>query len=450
MKYTVSKLNEEIKEKLERFDEFKSICVEGEISNFTVRGPHIYFEIKDTTSLIPCVFFNYSRILKSINEFKIGDKVDIYGSITVYKNQCRVQFLTSYIKHQNTMGDKMMALEKLKEELKNKGYFDKERKRKIPKHINKLGVVTSKDGAAIADILKTKEIRNKNVDIYLFDAKVQGELAPFEIAKGIEKLNEIDEIQVIIVGRGGGSYEDLYCFNDRLVLDAIYNSKKPIVSAVGHETDILLSDLVADLSASTPTQSIEKIIFDRNVIDYDLKDDKRYLKNKVNEYLEYNKNRINDVYNNYYIKNMSTIIKNEIKKLDNNKLKLVNHIIPVITENKFLLKEYKNKILENFKYNITENNKTLKNIKLNLKSILNNKIKNERNIVEKSMISLNSYSHNKILERGYTISTNENGDIIKSIKEIKKGENIKNIYIDGYLISNVIKKSSKRGKNEKK
>lgn len=450
MKYTVSKLNEEIKEKLEKYEEFKSICVEGEISSFVVRGPHIYFEIKDNTSLIPCVFFNYNKVLRSILEFKIGDKVDIYGSITVYKNQCRVQFLTSYIKHQNTIGDKMLALEKLKEELKNKGYFDKERKKKIPRHISKLGVVTSKDGAAIADILKTKNLRNKNVDIYLYDAKVQGELAPFEIAKGIEKLNEIEEIQVIIVGRGGGSYEDLYCFNDRLVLETIYNSKKPIVSAVGHETDVLLSDLVADLSASTPTQSIEKIIFDRNVIDIEIHDKKRYISNKVNEYIISNKNKVNEIYNNYYIKNMDVIIKSENKKLENNKLKLANLIMPIISENKYLLKEYKSKVLDNFNIYINENINKLNDNKFKLNLIVDNKIKIEKNIVEKNMLILSSYSHDKILERGYTININENGHIVKSIKEVKKGDNIKTMYIDGYTISNIVKKSIKRGRNEKK
>jgi len=250
---TVSQLTQAIKRTLELA--FDSVCVEGEISNFKLHSSgHRYFNLKDSTAVINCVMWA-NRHLNL--ELKDGMKVVITGRVTVFAPQGKYQIEVEEIKAAG-LGDLYLAFEALKEKLSKLGYFEQARKKPLPKLPLHIGIATSPTGAVIRDMRTTIERRFPKCTIYFRPTLVQGEVAAEDIAKAIKEL-EATPAEVIIIGRGGGSIEDLWCFNTETVANAIYNCSKPIISAVGHETDYTISDFVADCRAATPTAAAELV-----------------------------------------------------------------------------------------------------------------------------------------------------------------------------------------------
>jgi len=255
---TVSTLNEQIKGILETT--FSSVYVEGEISNLTYHNSgHIYFSIKDNKSTISCVMFKgNAQYLKF--RLEVGAKIIISGNITVYTPRGNYQLLCQKVEPSG-VGALALAYEQLKTKLQIKGYFDKAIKKTLPLHPKTIYVVTSNTGAAIEDMKKILSLRYPLAKMILLPTLVQGDSAKEDIAQNIKKvdllaINELDS-SLLIVGRGGGSIEDLWAFNEEIVSDAIYNASIPIISAVGHENDFVISDFVADVRASTPSNAIE-------------------------------------------------------------------------------------------------------------------------------------------------------------------------------------------------
>ncbi len=256
---TVTQLNNRVKTLL-KHGSVNDIWVSGEISGLKKNSSgHYYFTLKDEKSSISAVIFANSRFNMSF-EPKEGDKVDAFGSVDVYAPSGRYQFIISAMRHSG-VGDLYMRFEALKAKLKAEGLFDESRKRPIPKYPRRIGVVTSQTGAVIHDIITTSSSRFP-ADIYLAPAQVQGEGAAKTIVAGIELLDRFG-VDVIIVGRGGGSLEDLWPFNEEPVARAIAACRTPVVSAVGHETDFTIADFVADLRAPTPTGAATLILRDR-------------------------------------------------------------------------------------------------------------------------------------------------------------------------------------------
>lgn len=255
--FKVSQLNRQIREILE--SSFHEIWVEGEISGLKKSSlGHIYFDLKDENSLISCVFFKWA-VSKCKFDIENGLLVKVRADVTIYDKQSKYQL---QIKELISLkfGPLQAAFEKLKEKLKNEGLFEQSRKRKIPAFPSKIAVVTSATGAAIRDILSILKRRCPNVSIILYPVKVQGEGAALEIASAIKELNEnFSDIEVMLVGRGGGSIEDLWAFNEEIVAIAIAASQIPIISCVGHETDFTIADFVADLRAPTPSAAAELV-----------------------------------------------------------------------------------------------------------------------------------------------------------------------------------------------
>lgn len=255
--YKVSELTSQVKIILE--DSFRSIYVEGEISNFkSPLSGHIYFTLKDDRSELKCVFF------KSSNEnvkfdIKNGMHVICCGKISVYEKQGSYQLYVSKMEPKG-IGALQLAFEQLKERLFKEGLFDESHKKPIPILPERIGIVTSSTGAAIRDMLNVLKRRFSNVEVIINPVKVQGEGAKEEIASAIEDFNKLKNVDVMIVGRGGGSLEDLWAFNEEIVARAIYNSKIPVISAVGHEIDWTISDFVADKRAATPSVAAEFVI----------------------------------------------------------------------------------------------------------------------------------------------------------------------------------------------
>lgn len=255
--YKVSDLNVKVKRYLEGNYEFKNMIVEGELSGITYyKSGHLYFQLKDENSQVKCAAFSYQR--RGIpNDLQEGEKVRIFADVGFYENRGDFQLLVKGIEKQDGLGKLYAELEKLKKRMAEEGYFSLEHKRALQKYPKAIGVVTAITGAAVHDIIKTIRKRDPRITIYIYSAKVQGLGAEQEIVAGIETLNQILEIDFIIAGRGGGSIEDLWAFNKEEVAMAFYHSQKPIISAVGHEVDILLSDFTADVRAATPTQAVE-------------------------------------------------------------------------------------------------------------------------------------------------------------------------------------------------
>ncbi len=244
---TISELTDRLKGVIE--SKFSFVFIVGEVSNYKRnQSGHHYFSLKDSGAQISCAIWSNNRIDTKIND---GMKVIASGYLSVYPPQGKYQIIIHTIKPAG-IGDLYQKFEELKQKLSNLGYFDNERKRKIPEVCLKVGVSTSPTGAAIRDITSTIHSRLPAVEIFFRPTMVQGEGSEYDIARAIEELNKYD-LDVIIIGRGGGSIEDLWSYNTEVVANAILNSRIPVISAVGHETDFTIADFVADMRAPTPT-----------------------------------------------------------------------------------------------------------------------------------------------------------------------------------------------------
>ncbi len=258
--YTVAQVNSYIKNMFTQDYMLQSISVKGEVSNCKYHtSGHIYFTLKDLSGTIACVMFAGSR---SGLAFRLaeGQQVVVTGRIDVYERDGKYQLYAQKITRQG-IGDLYVRYEQLKRELEERGMFAAEYKRSIPKYIKTLGVVTAQTGAAVRDIINIAHRRNPYVQIILYPAIVQGEAAAPSIINGLNALEALG-VDVIIAGRGGGSIEDLWAFNEESVAEAIFECKVPVISAVGHETDTTIADFVADLRAPTPSAAAELAVYD--------------------------------------------------------------------------------------------------------------------------------------------------------------------------------------------
>ena len=257
---SVSALNEQIKTVLE--STFERIFVEGELSRITFHNSgHIYFTLKDKDSAVSCVMFrgNASKLRFRLEE---GMKVVIDGAVTLYKPRGSYQINCFSIEPAG-QGALALAYEQLKQKLSSQGYFSPERKKELPKFPSRIALITSATGAALQDMLRVANSRYRLIEIDVYDVLVQGDSAAFAIANTI-KITDSKNYDIIVIGRGGGSIEDLWAFNEEIVADALFHAKTPIVSAVGHEIDWVISDFVADLRAPTPSAAMEMILPDTN------------------------------------------------------------------------------------------------------------------------------------------------------------------------------------------
>lgn len=274
---TVTVLNEYITTLLDSDPMLQGVWVKGEISGFRLyqQSGHMYFTLKDGDSAISCVMFR-SRAQRLNFMPEDGMEVLLLGSISVFAKQGKYQLYAETIQPFGA-GALFQYLEKLKKQLEARGYFALENKKPIPAAARRVGVVTSQDGAALRDILKVLKQRQPGTEVVIVHSSVQGMDAPRELVAGLKSLNEYGEVDLIIIGRGGGSLEDLMAFNSEEVVQAIYESKIPIISAVGHEVDISLADLAADMRAATPTQAAQFAVPDSAIMQRELENLKRKL-----------------------------------------------------------------------------------------------------------------------------------------------------------------------------
>ena len=296
---TVTQLNKRIKDILENEVILEHITVMGEISSFSVTRGIAYFNIKDDDSLLSCVMFGCSQT------FSIGDKVQVTVNINYYVKGGKLTLSATKIEIMG-QGELYQQYLLLKQRLEIEGLFDSNLKKPIPRFVKRIGVITSKTGAVLQDIINVTSRRNPTVDLVLYDTQVQGVVAVDQIVEAINFFSNYDLVDVIVVARGGGSLEDLQPFNDEAVARACFECNKPIVSAVGHETDFTIIDFVADLRAPTPSAAAELLAFDY----YDTCD-------ALNGYMEHFNRQIERIYNEYamMIANYVATFQDEVKEL---------------------------------------------------------------------------------------------------------------------------------------
>ena len=390
--YTVTQINSEIKSILE--DSYPQVWLCGEISSFKkYSSGHIYFNLKDEQSQISAVMFaGYNQKLKFIP--KDGMQVVAFGRITTYLQRGSYQIQVFFMKEAG-VGTLQEKFEKLKNKLLQEGLFDENHKKQIPYLVNKIGVVTSKDGAALHDILSVLNRRYSNVEVLIYPVRVQGESAKYEIENAIKYLNKNHkELDVLLVGRGGGSLEDLWAFNEEIVARAIYNSQIPVISCVGHEVDFTIADFVADLRAATPSVAAEIVAKNKADLEEKINIFKTTLINKIENLINVYEEKINYFKTCRALSKPYLIYEDKIQYVDDLKEKLNLYIKNII--------EIKNHNLQ------------LKIQKLDLLSPL------------------------KILQRGYSVCFDKQGKIIKTKKQVNVEDIIDIKLSDGKIKTKVV------------
>ncbi len=373
---SVSTLNTVVRNTLE--EKLSDIWVMGEISNFHHHpsSGHMYFTLKDSESEIRCTMFRINNLYLQYDPTN-GLEVRIFGSVSYYEKRGQIQIKVSKMEPLGT-GNLYEKYELLKKTLFEEGLFDSQKKQKIPPYPRMVGVITSGSSAAYQDIINVLNRRFPNIDILLYSAKVQGSEASQDIVEGIKLLNENSNVDIIIVGRGGGSIEDLWPFNEEVVARAIYASKIPIISAVGHETDYTIADFVSDLRAPTPSAAAELAVPILNDLVLNLSNTRKRLLLSIENKIQQGWICIDQLDKRISTNHPSVKIKNNIQILE----KMCNRYINSI----------------GIKYN-----DWIKNV----------------NYLNRQLCSLGP---NQVLERGYSISSTIKGEIIRSANQINVGD----------------------------
>lgn len=395
--FEVWELNKYIKRLLEDNRHLKYIWIKGELSNFKKHSSgHLYFSLSDPQGSIKCIMFRNNADNLGF-EPQNGQQVLVFGSVSVYLREGNYQI---YVEDMEPLGigAAQIYLEKLKKKLAAEGLFDWQRKRKMIKYPQKIGVVTSISGAALSDILSVIERRYPLLEVYIYSAFVQGETAVKTLQAGIEKLNQIPNLNGIIIARGGGSSEDLSVFNDEQLAWTIYRSRVPIISAVGHETDFTIADYVSDLRAPTPSAAAELICPDKRELVNELNSFQKRLINSYFSQIKLKKERLNSLFS-----SKLTVI--PINKVREEQQRVDFAVFRLIQNYKQMIIKFKTKLITYEQF-------------------------------------LNKTDPRSILEKGtYCIVTNSSGQILGSTVQFKPGEQFRLVLRDGIVwgkVSSVI------------
>ncbi len=416
---TVTAITRYLKHKFEIDDNLKTVYLKGEISNFKAHTTgHLYFSLKDETSKINAIMFR-NNAQNLTFEPKEGMKVTVTGSIRIYEASGGYQIYVTKME-EDGLGNLYLEFLKRKEQLEKEGLFDPKYKKPIPKYPKKIGIVTAKTGAAIRDILSTIERRYPLCETYLFPALVQGENAAIDIKNKIEQASTYD-FDLLIVGRGGGSFEDLNAFNDEGVARAIFASEIPIISAVGHEIDFTIADFVADLRAPTPTGAAEMAVpnlldIKGNLAQYTIRS-----KEAIQKKLKILKLKLEKCKDSFLVKNPELLFQNQRQTLDLNQEKCFRLIQDKLQNMRNILARYQ------------------MNYIINNPQVLYEKQRKQWLTLTEKLELVNPLS---ILKKGYSLTYKED-TILKSIKNVKKDDLITIKLTDGSIKCTVKEKLKK-------
>ena len=435
--YSISELNDEVASTLT--EAFGVILVEGEISNLMRSAAgHVYFSLKDESASVRCAMF---RMQNQSLDFDLRDGMQILAraKVGLYKQRGEFQLIVEYAEESGE-GLLRQRFELLKQTLQKEGLFDELHKKPLPKMPKTIGLVTSPKGAAVQDIIKTIKRRYPIVRVIVYPTLVQGNEATKKIASAIDIANQRDECDVIIIARGGGSLEDLWCFNEELVARSIFHSKIPIISGIGHETDFTITDLVADLRAATPTAAAEialpttsEIVDRLNRYIFDITQLTDY---KVNHF----RHQLKSASLRMQASHPQSKLQFNMQKLDliNEKMQKLPMIQVRDLKNIFKI-SFSKLLASNPKINIEAERQNLEMKNMALSNAIIGLIESKRNRFSVMTAQLEGASPLQSLSRGYALVTNEDGRNIKSVKKIKTGASVKTKLSDGSFISRVEK-----------
>lgn len=392
---TVSELNQYIADLLDGDIFLRDFWLKGEISGFKLyqQSGHLYFTLKDADSSISAVMFR-SRARRLEFKPENGMEVLVRGSVSVFAPQGRYQLYVEEMEPYG-VGGVYLFLEQLKEKLQQNGYFDVEKKKPLPAYARRIGVVTSQDGAALRDILRVLRQRHRGVDVVLVHSAVQGAEAPEQIARGIKLLNLYGQVDLIIVGRGGGSFEDLMPFNSEEVVRAIYESELPVISAVGHEVDWTLADLAADVRAATPTQAAQLAVAD----------------------LEH--------------------LSQECNQLQQRLIRIMQRRLQ--QESEILDRLMMNRAWQKPRQMVQQYQQYCQELRVQMQKAMENRVNQSRQRLAMAVSGLERLSPLKVMQRGYAVVHNQAG-IIKSVENVQPGDCLSITLLDGELCTQVKQK----------
>ena len=388
--FTVTEINNYIKSLVDNEPQLRNVQIVGEISNFK-RYPsgHCYFTLKDSGAVLKCVMFRGKAMSMKFDP-QNGDTVLAIGRITVYERDGVYQLYTDMLLQQG-VGDLMVAYEKLKAKLEAEGLFSSERKQAIPMNPKTVGIITSPVGASVRDVITVSRRRNRGIKLLLYPVKVQGEGASTEIARAINFFNKHNLADVLIVGRGGGSIEELWAFNEEQTVRAVASSAIPVISAVGHETDFTLCDFAADVRAATPSQAAELAVADAEGYILQVENLQRRLKHFMQARLEQEEYRLDRASNSWTLKDPERLFADGALRTDAAYNKL-------LTKMDSLLKECAHKF-------------------------------------ELQAARLDNLSPLSVLARGYSVTQTEDFKVVTSTQQVRWGEELVTTVADGKIVS---------------
>ena len=420
--YSITALNRAIKNMFDSKPELNRVYIKGEISNFKhhSRG-HFYFTLKDENSRIAAVMFSSSA--SKINfEPEDGMKVLVSGRVTVYEATGGYQIYVDEMAIDG-IGNLYLEYEKLKKKLEAEGLFDVSHKRVIPKYPKRIGIITAPTGAAIRDILSTIKRRYPICETILFPALVQGVGAKESIVEQLTRAQDFD-LDVIICGRGGGSIEDLWAFNEEIVARAIYASKIPVISAVGHEIDFTIADFVADLRAPTPTGAAEMAVPNLSDLETLINQYRIRLNENIKNIIQFNRKRIEHIKDSYVLKNPLSLYEIKEQKLDNLIDRINNYIVSYLRECAVHLEHIKESyVLKNPLASYEVKREKLSSYVDILNKEINRKIDELKHKYDISLEKLNLLNPLNVLSKGYSLVT-LNGVLIKSTELLNSNDEI--------------------------
>ncbi|GIN60590.1 exodeoxyribonuclease 7 large subunit [Robertmurraya siralis] len=435
---TVAALTKYIKRKFDADPHLQGVHVKGEISNFKQHSSgHMYFTLKDDKARILAVMFSSdARAMKFIPEN--GMKVLITGNITVYEQSGQYQI---YVKNMQPdgIGELYLAYEQLKEKLEKEGLFSPAHKKPLPKYPKTIGVITSPTGAAVRDIITTIKRRYPVASILIFPAIVQGDQAPNSIVNAIKTANEMDEVDCLIVGRGGGSIEELWAFNEEIVVRAIYTSTLPIISAVGHETDFTIADFVADMRAPTPTGAAELAVPHVDELMERILTRQTRMLRVMKERVHYAQERLKRIERSYAFRYPRRAYEQKMEQVDRATERLVKG-----AEKQFLTQKEaylnlnrrieRHKPRELLKEAREQHEKAEKQMNRVMTAILADKQKDFRQM----LTTLEALSPLKVMERGYSLVYDDSGKLVKSVNDFSKEDQLTVRMSDGSIQCQVL------------
>jgi exodeoxyribonuclease VII large subunit len=430
---TVQALTKYIKRKFDADPHLSDIYVKGEISNFKQHSSgHMYFTLKDNKARILAVMFAAAnRKIKFSPEN--GMNVLLRGSISVFEGSGQYQI---YVKDMQPdgVGALYLAYEQLKEKLSEEGLFAPDKKRTLPAYPNVIGVITSPTGAAVRDVITTIKRRYPIGKIILHPALVQGEKAAESISAAIQKANELKQADVLIVGRGGGSIEELWAFNEEIVARAIYHSEIPIISAVGHETDFTIADFVADLRAPTPTGAAELAVPHIEELMERVLNRKARLIRSASDLLRHERKRLEFIERSYIFRNPYRLYEPKLQQLDRLNERLTRETRQMVDHSSRTLSSLKQRLQhtspsQQIKHERDRFNRTKRDLLTSTQRI----VKEKQQEFARKITVLEALSPLKVMERGYSLAYNENETLVKSVDQAKEGSQIQVMLSDGTL-----------------